>query len=124
MGLALILPWLSPAEGTTYQVRVSALGVTALRLDFLLAGTVKSYSCSSMQFRHWPFAVPLRLLPYTAAVSASRSQSISGICGGCAGGEALNLEGNNPHWRCRGSGMGSILNRGFLPLSRLQKGSF
>jgi len=29
----------------------------------LLAGTVKSYSCSSMQFRHWPFAGPLKAPP-------------------------------------------------------------
>ncbi len=35
----------------------------ALIKSSLLAGTVKSYSCSSIQFRHWPFAGPLNAPP-------------------------------------------------------------
>ena len=46
---------------------MSDLGVSASMTWIkspLLTGTVKSYSCSSMQFKHWPFASPLNAPPW------------------------------------------------------------
>ena len=57
--------WLSDGEMNRLKsLNFLLISLTLAFTAILLTGTVKSYSHSSMQFRHWPFAGPFKAPPY------------------------------------------------------------
>ena len=75
----------------------------------LFTGLVKSYSCSSMQFRHWPLAGPLKAPPLCCGcinVTLSKHFGKPGGHGAALGeqrGETFDVFGNVRHeFFCRG----------------------